>query len=135
MGMADRELRWAGRFIVPYWRRLTLVLAVSLVSTGLSLYLPYLSKALVDDAMLGRDMTVLVRIVELFAGVTLLSFVLNVISGLRYTRVSAEILFDMRLALYRHLQALSPRFYARTKLGDIVSRINNDTMSPSLVRA
>ena len=126
MGMADRELRWAGRFIVPYWRRLTLVLAVSLVSTGLSLYLPYLSKALVDDAMLGRDMTVLVRIVELFAGVTLLSFVLNVISGLRYTRVSAEILFDMRLALYRHLQALSPRFYARTKLGDIVSRINND---------
>ena len=44
----------------------------------------------------------------------------------RYTRVSAEILFDMRLALYRHLQRLSPRFYARTRLGDIVSRINND---------
>ena len=41
-------------------------------------------------------------------------------------RVSAEILFDMRLALYRHLQRLSPRFYARTRLGDIVSRINND---------
>ena len=47
-------------------------------------------------------------------------------SGLRYTRVSAEILFDMRLDLYRHLQRLSPRFYARTRLGDIVSRLNND---------
>src|SRR5438876_489645 len=46
--------------------------------------------------------------------------------GLRYTRVSAEMLFDMRLALYRHLQRLSPRFYARTPLGEIVSRINND---------
>ena len=32
----------------------------------------------------------------------------------------------MRLALYRHLQRLSPRFYARTRLGDILSRINND---------
>ena len=32
----------------------------------------------------------------------------------------------MRLALYAHLQRLSPRFYARTRLGDIVSRINND---------
>ena len=53
-------------------------------------------------------------------------FVLNVVSGLRYTRVSAEILFDMRLSLYAHLQRLSPRFYARTRLGDIVSRINND---------
>ena len=48
------------------------------------------------------------------------------VSGLRYTRVSADILFDMRLAMYRHLQRLSPRFYARTRLGDIMSRINND---------
>ena len=40
-------------------------------------------------------------------------------SGLRYTRVSADILFDMRLAMYRHLQRLSPRFYARTRLGDV----------------
>jgi ATP-binding cassette subfamily B protein len=45
---------------------------------------------------------------------------------LRYTEVSARILFDMRLALYEHLQRLSPRYYARTRLGDIVSRINND---------
>ena len=50
----------------------------------------------------------------------------NLTTGLRYTRVSAEILFDMRLALYEHLQRLSPRFYARTRLGDIVARLNND---------
>ncbi len=48
------------------------------------------------------------------------------LSGLRYTRVSADILFDMRLQMYRHLQQLSPRFYARTRLGDVMSRINND---------
>jgi ATP-binding cassette subfamily B protein len=40
--------------------------------------------------------------------------------------VSADILFDMRLELYRHLQQLSPRFYVRTRLGDVMSRINND---------
>ena len=114
------------RYVLPYWRRLLLVMLVSLVSTGLSLYLPYLSKDLVDNALLGRNMSALVRVVQLFALVTLLSFVMNVVSGLRYTRVSAEILFDMRLDLYRHLQRLSPRFYAHTRLGDIVSRINND---------
>src|SRR5437899_8370474 len=32
----------------------------------------------------------------------------------------------MRLALYRHLQRLSPRFYARMPLGDILARVNND---------
>jgi ATP-binding cassette subfamily B protein len=40
--------------------------------------------------------------------------------------VSADILFDMRRKLYEHLQTLSPRFYARTSLGEIVSRINSD---------
>ena len=61
-----------------------------------------------------------------FAALGVLSFALNVVSGLRYTRVSADILFDMRLALYEHLQRLSPRFYARTRLGDIIARINGD---------
>src|SRR4030095_10283284 len=53
-------------------------------------------------------------------------FVVNAFSGLRYTAVSADILFDMRLEMYRHLQRLSPRFYVRTRMGDIMSRINND---------
>jgi ATP-binding cassette, subfamily B, bacterial len=113
-------------YAVPYWRRLTLVLLLSLISTGLSLGLPYLSKDLVDRALLGRNSQALLQILALFVGITLLSFVLNMASGLRYTRVSAQILFDMRLALYRHLQRLSPRFYARTRMGDIMSRINND---------
>lgn len=113
-------------YVVPYLRRLLLVIGLSLLGTALTLYLPYLSKGLVDQALLRHDWSALLRIVGLFAAFTVASFILNLVSGLRYTRVSAEILFDMRLALYRHLQRLSPRFYARTKLGDIVSRINND---------
>lgn len=103
-----------------------LVLVLSLASTIFSLYLPLLARDLVDDALLGGNSTALARVVALFAVITLIGFALNVVSGLRYTRVSAEILFDMRLALYRHLQRLSPRFFARTKLGEIVSRLNND---------
>ncbi|WP_419857945.1 ABC transporter ATP-binding protein [Candidatus Palauibacter irciniicola] len=99
---------------------------LSTAGTALGLALPYLSKAMIDDAILGGDFPLLLRIVGLFIGITILGFGANVASGMRYTRVSAGILFDMRLALYRHLQRLSPRFYARTPFGDIVSRINSD---------
>jgi ATP-binding cassette, subfamily B, bacterial len=122
----DPDLRRALRFIVPYWRRLALVLALSFASTGLSLYLPLLSRDFFDRALIGKDVTTLVRVVGLFTLVSVLSFVINLISGLRYTRVSADILFDMRLEMYRHLQRLSPRFYVRARMGDIMSRINND---------
>jgi ATP-binding cassette, subfamily B, bacterial len=123
---ADEALARAFAYVRPHAHRLLLVLALSLASTGFTLYVPYLSKALVDEAFLARDGAALLRIVGIFVAVTAASFVLTVASGLRYTRVSADILFDMRRALYAHLQRLPPRFYARTPLGEIVSRINND---------
>jgi ATP-binding cassette, subfamily B, bacterial len=122
----DPDLRRAFAYLAPYWRRLSLVVAISLISTATTLAIPYLSRDLIDRALIGSDLAALRRIVLWFAALGVLSFVLNVVSGLRYTRVSADILFDMRLALYQHLQRLSPRFYARTRLGDIIGRINGD---------
>jgi len=103
-----------------------LVLALSLVSTVLALYIPYLARLLIDRALLGSNSRVLVRVISQFAALTLGSFVLNVVSGLIYTRTSAEILFDMRLALFRQLQRLSPRFYAEMPVGQIATRLNAD---------
>ena len=120
------DVRRALAYVAPYVRPLVLVLVLSLVSTALALVLPYLFRAFIDRALVGRDPSALARIVVQFFAITLASFALNVVSGLRYTKVSADILFDMRLALFRHLQALPPRFYARMPLGQIVSRLNND---------
>src|SRR5215472_17648028 len=69
---------------------------------------------------------ILVLIASLMLGVTLLGFLLNIASSYRYVQISAAMLFDMRLALFRHLQTLSPRFYASFRLGDLMSRLNND---------
>ncbi len=122
----DPHFRRALGFVRPYGWALAPVVILSLLGTGLGLVLPYLSKLLVDDALVAQDFDALLNIVGLFVGITAASFLMNVLSGMRYTKVSADILFDMRLDLYRHLQRLSPRYYAKTPLGDVVSRINGD---------
>ena len=122
----DPHFRRALDFVRPYGWALAHVVILSLLGTGLGLVLPYLSKLLVDDALVAQDFDALLNIVGLFVGITAASFLMNVLSGMRYTKVSADILFDMRLDLYRHLQRLSPRYYAKTPLGDVVSRINGD---------
>jgi ATP-binding cassette subfamily B protein len=111
------------------------VLGLSLLSTVLTLFVPLLSRDLVDGALLGRDPRALLRVVLAFAALTGAGFVLNVTSGLLYTRASAEALFAMRLDVYRHLQRLSPGFFARTPLGDLVSRLNNDVSEVQRVAA
>lgn len=127
--------RRALKFITPYWPRLVLILLAGVVSTGFGLVQPYISKLLIDDALLKRNFHMLLVVSGAMVGVTVAGFVLNIFSSYQYVRVSASVLFDMRLALYRHLQKLSPRFWARRKLGDVVSRINNDIAEVQRVSA
>ena len=115
---------WA--FLRPYTGLLILILAINLAATCLNLFQPYISKLLIDNALLKRDMRALVRVASLMFGAGVLGFVLNILSSYRYAKVSAAMLFDMRVALFRHLQTLSPRFYAAFRMGDLMSRLNND---------
>lgn len=113
-------------FLRPYCGQLVLVLLVSLASTLLGLVQPYISKLLIDHALLERNMQALVWVAGTMFIATVLGFALNVLASYRYVSISAAMLFDMRVALFRHLQTLSPRFYARFRLGDLMSRLNGD---------
>ena len=129
------EYRRALVFITPYWRRLFFVLVISLFSTVLGLVQPYIAKLLIDEALLQRNLRALAEVALLMVVATVFGFVFSILASYRYVSVSADVLFDMRLALYQHLQKLSPRFYARTRLGEIVSRINNDVAEAQRVAA
>ena len=121
-GTYRRLIPW----LLPYRLRLVVALLISLLATGVGLVQPYLSKLMIDGALLHHDFGLLVRIAVLVVVVTMVGQVLNVLASYRYVALSAAMLFDIRLALLAHLQKLSPRFYARFRLGDLMSRINSD---------
>ncbi len=129
------EYRRALVYVLPYWRKLVFVLVISLFSTILGLAQPYIAKLLIDEALLQRNLRALVTVAALMIVITVFGFVFNILASYRYVAVSADVLFDMRLAVYEHLQRLSPRFYTRTRLGEIVSRINNDVAEVQRVAA
>jgi ATP-binding cassette subfamily B protein len=118
--------RRAARYLTPYRWRMVWILLTGVAATSFGLAQPYISKLLIDEALLRRDFHALLKVSLMMVGATAGSFALNILSSYQYVRVSALVLFDMRVALYGHLQSLSPRFWARAKLGDVVSRINND---------
>jgi ATP-binding cassette subfamily B protein len=122
-------------FLRPYLRPLLLVLVISLVSTVLGLAQPYLSKLMIDQALLKKNMAALVEIALAMVAVTIAGFALNIWSSYRYVSASAAMLFDIRAALLRHLQTLSPRFYGGFRLGDLMSRLNSDVSDVQRVTA
>ncbi|MGV3511281.1 MAG: ABC transporter ATP-binding protein [Novosphingobium sp.] len=113
-------------WLKPYAPRLVLVLLGSLLATGLNLAQPWISKLMIDEALMKRDWDMLVKIAALMMGATVGGFAVNALVSYRYVSLSAQMLFDMRVALLRHLQRLSPRFYGSFRLGDLMSRLNSD---------
>ena len=118
--------RRALKYASPYWPRFVWVFTIGVLASSIGLLQPYFSKLLIDEALLKADFNALLWISGAMLGATIAGFVLNILSSYVYVRASSGVLFDMRLDLYRHLQRLSPRTWSSMKMGDVVSRINND---------
>ncbi len=113
-------------FLRPHGLRFLPLFALSFFSSAVTLAQPYLTKLLIDDALNRhnmRDLWLLACWMGICAG---LSFGFGMLTTYLYTKVSAAVLFDMRLEAFRKLQTLSPQYFARTQTGEIVSRLNND---------
>ncbi len=113
-------------FVRPERQAIVRLLLTSLMATGLALAQPWLTKRLIDDGLMARDYAMLVATcgVLLLAGFA--SAALSGINRLQHTRLSGRILFALRADIYAHLQKLSPSFFARRRLGDLLSRLDSD---------
>jgi len=120
------DLRWLLEHVRPHGRRIVLVLGLALASSSLSLVQPYLTKLLIDDGLLHGRVDVVARIAALIVVAAVLATVLGGVNQWQYVTLSARVLFSLRESVYRHLQRLSPAFYARTAPGDILARLDGD---------
>ncbi|MGH7178138.1 MAG: ABC transporter ATP-binding protein, partial [Tepidisphaeraceae bacterium] len=68
-------------------------------------------------------------IIGIWAGVFIVSVILQRFTILFMTRAGESVQFDLRRRLFSHLQVLSMSFYDKTKLGRIISRCTSDVSS------
>ena len=118
--------RRAFRLTLPYWRRLSGVLILSILGGLPGQLWPLLLVPLLDDALLGGDFGLLLQLAALMVAMQVGGLVLTSYTGYRYVGLSAHALFDLRLTVYRRLQQFSPRFFAGARTGDLLSRLNTD---------
>lgn len=113
-------------FVKPHRLGLLGILGLSIAATGLSLAQPYLTKILIDDGLLGRNMDKVILACVLIVVAGLFSSALGGLNRWHYTRISGHILFAIREHVYSHLQTLSPNFYTEFRGGDIMARLDGD---------
>ncbi|WP_085692469.1 MULTISPECIES: ABC transporter ATP-binding protein [unclassified Pseudomonas] len=121
-----QALAWLYGFVRPHRRAIGLLLGLSLGASLLALAQPWLVKTLIDEGLLAKDYQTLWHMAAIMIGAGLLGTVLAGVNRYLHTRLSGRILFALRDDLYRHLQQLSPTFYGRRRIGDILSRLDGD---------
>jgi ATP-binding cassette, subfamily B, bacterial len=127
---ADPEVRRANlrrieRLFKPYWRRLSVLLGLIVLSAGLGVVPAFLLRRVLV-AIESHD----TRAVSLNAAamivIAIVSGILTVVQTLFSNQVGQRVMHDLRAAVFRHLQRLSLAFFTRTRTGEVQSRINND---------
>lgn len=130
-----REYRRTLPFLRPYALPLAGIIGLSVVSTGAGLLGPLVNQQLIDKGLIGRDPSALLWTAGAMAGLAVFGFLTNAWSSYTYAKISTRVLFSMRLELYQHLQQISPRHHARARMGDFISRLNNDVAEVQRVSA
>ena len=120
-------------YLIPYWPQFLLVFVTILLSAAVGLLPSIITGRIVDEALMGRNMALLVRLL-IFAFLALTaSQVIGVLESYINAWISQRIIFDMKNQMYDHLQHMPHAFFATEKQGDIITRMNTDISGVSSV--
>ncbi len=125
----SRALLWrVWGYARPYSGQVALMLLTIIAIDLFTLIPPLLVRDLIDHAIPAQDYARLNLLAAGMIGIPILSGLVGV--GQRYlsSRIGEGIIFDLRNALYQHLQRMSLRFFTNTKTGEVMARLNNDVV-------
>ncbi len=114
------------RFVKPYTGQMLLALFFMILVTAASVSGPYFVKLAIDDGIAVNDIVSLRRIVLTFLSVSLVQLGFNYWRVRIMSRVGQHVLYDVRMAMFAHLQKLSLSFYNRYSVGRVITRVIND---------
>ncbi len=121
--------RAAGSFR-PYTLHVVGIILLILVTAGLGVVNPYLTRPVFDDALFPQSGAPNIELLWILAGVmaavTIVSGALGIAQTWATNVVGQRVMRDLRDRLYSHLQGLSLGFFTGARTGEIQSRIAND---------
>lgn len=121
-----RTFRRMGGFIRPYrWTAAGAILAV-LAFVATQVTIPYLIRKAVDSIVGVPGSLTLDQILAAFVALIAANAGSNYLNEVTAARLAQRIIFDMRRAMFEHLQKLPLSFMDQTHVGRVMSRLQGD---------
>ncbi len=114
------------QFLRPYYRQMYLSLFFMVIVTASAVAGPYFVKLAIDEGIGKHDLVALRNIALIYVLVSAVQLATNIARVRIMSRVGQHVLYDVRTAMFDHLQKLSLSFYNRYSVGRVITRVIND---------
>lgn len=106
------------------WHGLGFILTI--VTAGLALVQPWVTRLLIDKVLIQGDTEMLVNICFAFFAAVLLGSIVGMARSVLFSWIGQSAAIDLRMALYRKLNILSLAFTGRKRLGELMAGFSSD---------
>ena len=114
------------RYLGPYKRQVAAAVGFLMLAAALAMVGPYLTKVALDEAVPRGDGRLLAVLAAVYAGTTVLVFVLQYAQALVTTWLGQRVMYDIRAQVFEKLQQLDLPFYDKNPVGRLMTRITSD---------
>ena len=111
-----------------YWWHIAGMLVTILLTTGLSLLTPLIFRNMIDVVIPAKDTQRLIWLAVALLLIPAFEGGINILQRRLNATVGEGVIYDLRSSLFARLQRMSLRFFTNTKVGELMSRLNNDVV-------
>jgi subfamily B ATP-binding cassette protein MsbA len=113
-------------FVARHWRRGVLGALLVLFIFPLDFLYPLINRYLIDDVILGRQLSLLAGAVLLLAGIKVLEMLANLLQRFYFTRFEQGVLLDIQHDLLDRVLRFPKSFFDDKEIGYLMSRLSSD---------
>jgi ATP-binding cassette subfamily B protein len=111
----------------PHWKMFTAFLVAITITAGLDAVFTYINRSMIDQGIVARSVPTLLRYASYYGGLQVVQGFLVFTFIFMVGILGERIQYDLRRALFNHMQDLSLSYYSQNAVGRLMARVTSDS--------
>jgi ATP-binding cassette, subfamily B, multidrug efflux pump len=121
------NIKWVANYLKKHKFKYCFSLVLVLITAGINMINPFISGEIIDEVLGNNKKSLLLPLIAIMFIIVLIKGVITYIYQFVLEKISQDVLFNIRVDLYKKLLDLDVNFYSKVKTGDLMARMTGDT--------
>jgi len=121
------------KLLKPYFKKISIIFVCIIVSAGINMLIPLLSKQIMDNGLLVKNFNLVVKYSVFTFLIVMIEQAIGLIETRYYSYVNSVFKYTLTKMAFKHLQKLKLQYFNNTNFSEIMSNIGMDVGNISMI--